>query len=74
MLSQCWADYVLADCNRWLFNGLGPVLNPSICVLLDVGTRPGNDSIYHLWKAMDNDSRVAGCAGEIRILKGDYKM
>lgn len=56
--------------HRWVFNAFGPVLQPTVCVLLDVGTRPGNDSIYHLWKAMDNDSRVAGCAGEIKILKG----
>ena len=36
--------------HRWFFNAFGPILNPNVCVLLDVGTRPGVTSIYHLWK------------------------
>ena len=27
--------------HRWFFNAFGPVLNPNVCVLLDVGTQPG---------------------------------
>ncbi|KAF2485166.1 chitin synthase, class II [Neohortaea acidophila] len=56
--------------HRWFFNAFGKALNPNVCILLDVGTRPGNDSLYHLWKAFDMDSRVAGAAGEIRAAKG----
>ena len=56
--------------HRWFFNAFGRALNPNVCILLDVGTRPGDDSLYHLWKAFDRDSSVAGAAGEIKAAKG----
>lgn len=56
--------------HRWFFNAFGRALNPNICILLDVGTKPGDNSLYHLWKAFDNDSNVAGAAGEIKAGKG----
>lgn len=56
--------------HRWFFNAFGQALKPNVCILLDVGTRPGDTSLYHLWKAFDNDSNVAGAAGEIKAGKG----
>jgi chitin synthase len=56
--------------HRWFFNAFGKALNPNVCILLDVGTKPGSNSLYHLWKAFDNDSQVAGAAGEIIAGKG----
>lgn len=56
--------------HRWFFNAFGRALNPNVCILLDVGTKPGDDSLYHLWKAFDRDSSVAGAAGEIKAAKG----
>ncbi|PIL35857.1 hypothetical protein GSI_01517 [Ganoderma sinense ZZ0214-1] len=56
--------------HRWFFNAFGTMLQPNVCVLLDVGTRPGNKSIYHLWKAFDMSSNVAGACGEIAVYKG----
>ncbi|MCJ1227593.1 Chitin synthase, class 2 [Toensbergia leucococca] len=56
--------------HRWFFNAFGKALNPNICILLDVGTKPGPTSLYHLWKAFDNDSNVAGACGEIKAGKG----
>ncbi|KAH9828339.1 glycosyltransferase family 2 protein [Teratosphaeria destructans] len=56
--------------HRWFFNAFGRALNPNVCILLDVGTKPGDDSLYHLWKAFDRDSTVAGAAGEIKAAKG----
>lgn len=56
--------------HRWLFNAFCPSLNPNVCVLLDVGTKPGNTSIYHLWKAFDADSNIGGACGEIRAMTG----
>ncbi|KAM3420291.1 hypothetical protein BST61_g3576 [Cercospora zeina] len=58
--------------HRWFFNAFGRALNPNVCILLDVGTKPGDDSLYHLWKAFDRDSNVAGAAGEIKAAKGRY--
>ncbi|KAJ2742917.1 hypothetical protein GGI20_004137 [Coemansia sp. BCRC 34301] len=51
--------------HRWFFNAFSQVINPNICVLLDVGTKPTGTSIYHLWKSFDRDERVAGACGEI---------
>ncbi|KAG6902764.1 hypothetical protein C0995_011912 [Termitomyces sp. Mi166 len=56
--------------HRWFFNAFAPMLQPNVCVLLDVGTRPGNNSIYRLWKAFDVNSNVGGACGEISTFKG----
>ena len=58
--------------HRWFFNAFGPILEPTVCVLLDVGTMPGPTSIYHLWKSFDINSNVGGACGEIVALKGKY--
>nr|CAA61028.1 Chitin synthetase II [Ustilago maydis]prf//2208421B chitin synthase [Ustilago maydis] len=58
--------------HRWFFNAFGQILQPNICVLLDVGTMPRPRSIYHLWKAFDINSNVAGSCGEIVALKGKF--
>ncbi|ORZ05680.1 chitin synthase 2 [Lobosporangium transversale] len=56
--------------HRWFFNAFGKILKPNVCVLLDVGTRPGSTSIYHLWKAFDLNSNVGGACGEICAMLG----
>ncbi|KAH6619119.1 glycosyltransferase family 2 protein [Chaetomium sp. MPI-SDFR-AT-0129] len=58
--------------HRWFFNAFGKALNPNVCILLDVGTRPTGTSLYHLWKAFDTDSNVAGACGEIKAMKGKW--
>ncbi|KAF1808020.1 chitin synthase [Eremomyces bilateralis CBS 781.70] len=54
--------------HRWFFQAFGTVLDPNICVLIDAGTRPGKDSIYHLWKAFDLEPMCAGACGEIKAM------
>lgn len=56
--------------HRWLFNGFCPNLNPNVCILLDVGTKPGSTSLYHLWKTFDSDSNIGGACGEIKAMTG----
>ena len=51
--------------HRWFFNAFGPLIRPEVCVLIDVGTKPTNSSIYHLWKAFDNNAGIGGACGEI---------
>ncbi|KAK2466180.1 hypothetical protein APHAL10511_001822 [Amanita phalloides] len=61
--------------HRWLFNAIGTILNPEICVLLDAGTKPGHKSIYYLWEAFYNDSNLGGCCGEIHaMIEGGRKL
>jgi len=60
--------------HRWFFNAFGRALTPNICILLDVGTKPGGNSLYHLWKAFDTDSNVAGACGEIKAMKGKFGL
>ncbi|GAA5927919.1 uncharacterized protein JCM15063_006035 [Sporobolomyces koalae] len=56
--------------HRWAFNAFCPQLNPNVCVLIDVGTKPASDSIYKLWKAFDRDKKVGGACGEITVDTG----
>ncbi|KAK2068550.1 hypothetical protein P8C59_003184 [Phyllachora maydis] len=56
--------------HRWFFQAFGRVLDPNICVLIDAGTKPGNNSIYHLWKAFDLEPMCAGACGEIKAMLG----
>ncbi|KAM0664843.1 hypothetical protein ACQRIT_000475 [Beauveria bassiana] len=56
--------------HRWFFQAFGRVLDPNICVLLDAGTRPGHNSIYHLWKAFDLEPMCGGACGEIKAMLG----
>ena len=56
--------------HRWFFNAFGRVLDPNICVLIDAGTKPGGNSIYHLWKAFDLEPMCAGACGEIKAMLG----
>lgn len=49
-------------------------LQPNICVLIDVGTRPSTKSIYCLWKTFDLNSNVGGACGEIAAYKGKNWM
>ncbi|CED84153.1 glycosyltransferase family 2 protein [Phaffia rhodozyma] len=61
--------------HRWLFNGVGRMLQPEICVLLDAGTKPGHKAIYHLWEAFHNNANLGGACGEIHaMLKGGKKL
>lgn len=54
--------------HRWVFNALGRHLDPEVCVLLDVGTKPGTRSIYHLWEAFHNNPNLGGACGEIHAM------
>ncbi|KAG8855624.1 Chitin synthase, class 2 [Tulasnella sp. 330] len=54
--------------HRWLFNAIGKMLNPEICVLIDAGTKPGHKSIYYLWEAFYNDEDLGGACGEIHAM------
>ncbi|KAJ3029489.1 UNVERIFIED_CONTAM: Chitin synthase, class 2 [Siphonaria sp. JEL0065] len=51
--------------HRWFFNAFGALLRPNVCVLIDVGTKPTETSLYHLWKAFDKNPQIGGACGEI---------
>ncbi|KAA1099577.1 Chitin synthase, class 3 [Puccinia graminis f. sp. tritici] len=55
--------------HRWMFNAFCPLLQPNVFVLLDVGTKPGPRSLYHLWKCMDLNSNVGGACGGMCAMK-----
>lgn len=56
--------------HRWYFQALSRVLRPNFCVLIDAGTVPSNNSIYHLWRSFKMDNDVGGACGEIRASLG----
>ncbi|KAN0060386.1 Chitin synthase, class 2 [Thecaphora frezii] len=53
--------------HRWYFNSFCKLLQPNVCVLLDVGTKPTGTSIYELWKSFDKHANVGGACGEICV-------
>ncbi|KAL7422785.1 Chitin synthase, class 7 [Cryptotrichosporon argae] len=54
--------------HRWLFNAIGRMLKPEVCVLLDAGTKPGHKAVYHLWEAFYNNPNLGGACGEIHAM------
>ncbi|KAI0360959.1 chitin synthase 2 [Trametes cingulata] len=56
--------------HRWFFNAFGPLIQPNVCILLDVGTKPTGTSIYELWKCFDKHPGVGGACGEICVDTG----
>ncbi|OZJ04329.1 hypothetical protein BZG36_02372 [Bifiguratus adelaidae] len=55
----------------WALRGLAPMLNPNICIMLDVGTKPGGTALYHMWKTFDRASYVGAACGEIEVDLGE---
>ncbi|CAG8614665.1 7652_t:CDS:2, partial [Gigaspora rosea] len=56
------------DSHRWFFDAFCPILNPRICILIKVGIKPDDQSIYNLWKTFKND-QVAGSCGKLNATK-----
>ncbi|KDN53317.1 glycosyltransferase family 2 protein [Tilletiaria anomala UBC 951] len=56
--------------HRWFFNAFALQLQPNVCILLDVGTKPSGTSLYELWKAFDRHPSCGGACGEIRVDAG----
>ncbi|PWN47272.1 hypothetical protein IE53DRAFT_390589 [Violaceomyces palustris] len=55
--------------HKWFFS-FCDLLQPNVCVLLDVGTKPSGTSIYDLWKSFDANPKVGGACGEICVDTG----
>ncbi|KAI8918364.1 chitin synthase 1 [Powellomyces hirtus] len=51
--------------HRWFFNAFSALVDPRVCVLIDVGTKPSANSLYSLWKAFYRNDQIGGCCGEI---------
>jgi chitin synthase len=51
--------------HRWFFNAFCHQLSPFVCILIDVGTKPTDQSLYHLWKEFYDDPQVGGACGEV---------
>ena len=56
----------------WFFGGFCEMINPTFVMLLDVGTKPLEGSLFYLYEAMDCYPNIAGCCGEIRPLAPSF--
>ncbi|KAJ1550048.1 Chitin synthase, class 1, partial [Cladochytrium tenue] len=45
--------------HRWFFN-FAAAINPRVCVLIDVGTKPSSSSLYYLWDSFYQNEQIAG--------------
>lgn len=50
----------------WFFGGFCEFIQPKFVMLIDVGTMPLHKSLFYLYEAMELQSDLAGCCGEIR--------
>lgn len=50
--------------HRWAFNAFAAQLQPEVCILIDVGTKPGHKSLYELWATFHNNKHCGGACGE----------
>ncbi|KAF0538224.1 glycosyltransferase family 2 protein [Gigaspora margarita] len=57
-----------ADSFQWFFNAFCQILNPKICILIKAGVKPGDKSIYNLWKAFLKP-HIAGACGKLVAMK-----
>lgn len=60
--------------HRWFFQAICPILQPRVCILMDVGTRPGPHSIYKLWLPFNKYRDIGGACGEVRAMTGKGGM
>ncbi|KAJ3071847.1 Chitin synthase, class 2 [Podochytrium sp. JEL0797] len=58
--------------HRWFFKAVCDQLDPEICILIDVGTKPTERSFYHLYRAFERNTNVAGACGEIAAELGPW--
>ncbi|KAF0432484.1 glycosyltransferase family 2 protein [Gigaspora margarita] len=56
------------DSHRWFFNAFCQILDPRICILIKVGVKPDDKSIYNLWRTFKNE-QVAGSCGKLYTVK-----
>jgi chitin synthase len=55
------------DSHLWFFNAFVKHLQPTYCLLLDVGTVAKKTAICELLLEMEDSPQVAGCCGEIAL-------
>lgn len=53
--------------HQWIFEAFAPLLNPKICVLLNVGAKPEEKSFFQLWSAFEADPKLGGAFGKVEI-------
>jgi chitin synthase len=53
--------------HKWFFNALAQMLDPEVCLMLDIGTRPLSGSLSKLYKYMAAHNNCGGCCGEIEV-------
>ena len=51
--------------HRWFFIAFGRILNPEVCVVLDVGTKVQPKALLNLWEAFYNERNLGGACGDV---------
>lgn len=53
--------------HRWFFNAVCQKIQPEVCILLDVGTKPLKDAFYNLYREFELYLDIGGACGEIYV-------
>ena len=52
------------DSHGWALSAFCPLLRPEVVVLLDMGTKPHDNSLFHFWKHFEGNPKIGGVCGE----------
>ncbi|CAK4684155.1 unnamed protein product [Aphanomyces euteiches] len=66
------SNYGKLHSHLWFFNGFCEQVDPKYTVLVDVGTIPGETSVYRLIRSMERNPQIGGVAGEIAVEKPQF--
>jgi chitin synthase len=56
--------------HRWALQAFGRILDPKICLFMDVSTEPGPASIYHIWRSFNQHPTCGGVSAFTKVLHG----
>ena len=49
--------------HKWFFEAVCETIQPEVCILLDVGTKPEDGSLFHLYRAFERNPMIGGACG-----------
>ena len=58
--------------DRWLYQAFGQLLDPEICIQLEVGSKPRPNCILEMWRAFHHNKDLGAAYGKVRVLTGTY--
>jgi chitin synthase len=59
---------------RWLYQAFGRILEPEICIQLDVGAKPQANCVLEIWRTFNNSKSLGAAYGRVKVRPGTYGL